>query len=227
LSAAATADGTRRLPPGRHGLPREQVRENQRQRLLSAATEVLAEQGYGGITVTAVAATAGVSTATLYKRFDGLWDCLLAAYEAGADRLCVEIELAGTAAVRGQSATAGIARGLALLATDTPLAKLLLTAPPTGAVALGAARIRLAERLAALLHRAGGGASNGGRRELPAIAGAMALASIQLRAGGPLTDLAPTLSQVLLEPAPERGWEPQPATSQVRTRRPLSTVPSR
>jgi len=227
LSTTASAPRLERLPPGRHKLPREQVRENQRRRLLSAAAEVLAEQGYGGITVTAVAAAAGVSTGTLYKRFDGLWGCLLAAYEAGADRLCAEIELAGTAASRGQSAAAGIARGLALLSAEPPLAKLLLTAPPTGAGALGAARMRLAERLAALLRGSRRSLGDSDQRELPAIAGAMALASIQLRGGGRLTDLAPTLAQVLLGPAPREERRPQPATSQARTRLPLSTVPSR
>jgi AcrR family transcriptional regulator len=200
LTEAGTAPRVERLPPGRHKLPRELVRENQRRRLLSATAEVLAEQGYGAITVTAVANAAGVSTGTLYKRFDGLWGCLLAAYETGADRLCEEIELAATAAPRGQGAAAGIARGLALLAAEPALANLLLTAPPTGAVALGAARVRLAKRLAELLHSARRNSRSEDQRELPAIAGAMALASIQLRAGGQLTDLAPTLAQVLLEP---------------------------
>lgn len=228
MSEAGTAPRAKRLPPGRHGLSRELVRENQRRRLLGAAGAELLEHGYGAITVTAVAAGAGVSTATLYKRFDGLWDCLFAAYEAAADRLCGEIELACAAAGEDARAAAGIARGLSLLAAEPALANLLLTAPPTSAVALGGARVRLAERLAALLRgaRRGPGAEAG--RELPAIAGALALASMQLRSGGRLTDLAPTLAQVLLGPAPgSRRRSAQPATSQARTRLPVSTVPSR
>ncbi|HEX5712290.1 MAG TPA: TetR/AcrR family transcriptional regulator [Solirubrobacterales bacterium] len=228
MSEAGTAARPQRLPPGRHKLTREQVRESQRRRLLSAAAAELAEHGYGAITVTAVAAGAEVSTATLYKRFDGLWDCLLAAYEAGTDRLCGEIELACAAAGEDARAAAGIARGLALLAAEPALANLLLTVPPSNAVALGQARARLAERLAALLRSARHGPAAEDDRELPAIAGALALASIQLRSGGPLTDLAPTLAQVLLGPAPGgRRRSPQPATSQVRTREPVSTVPSR
>jgi TetR/AcrR family transcriptional regulator len=199
LTEAATAARTTRLPPGRHGLSRAEVRESQRQRLLRAAAEVLAEQGYGAITVTAVAATAGVSTATLYKRFDGLWDCLLAAYEAAVDRLCEEIALAGSAA-RGNGASEAIERGLALLASEPALANLLLTAPPTGALALGAARMRLAERLASMLRAVRPHSGDG--RELPLIAGAMALASTRARVGGAdrLGELAPTLVGVLLGP---------------------------
>ena len=200
MTEAGTAPRVERLPPGRHKLPRELVRENQRQRLLSATAESLAEQGYGALTVTAVAGAAGVSTGTLYKRFDGLWGCLLAAYEAGSDRLCEEIELACASAPADERAAAGIARGLALLAAEPALANLLLTAPPTGAVALGAARVRLAERLATLLRRAVGGQAPDGMRELPLVAGAMALVAMRQRAGEQLTDLAPTLAQILLEP---------------------------
>ncbi len=201
MSPAGTATPTKRLPPGRHGLSREEVRESQRQRLLGAAGEVLLEQGYGAITVTAVAAAAGVSTATLYKRFDGLWDCLLAAHETGADRLCEEIAPTGSAAEGDDGGgAAAIARGLELLASDPALANLLLTSPPTNALALGAARMRLAERLAALLRsaRPDSGAADG--RELPLVAGALALAATQARTrgAGQLGGLAPTLTGVLL-----------------------------
>jgi AcrR family transcriptional regulator len=201
LTATGTAAPTKRLPPGRHGLSRQEVRESQRQRLLSAAADVLLEQGYGAITVTAVAAAAGVSTATLYKRFDGLWDCLLAAYEAGADRLCEEIALSDSAAGGDDGGgSAAIARGLKLLASEPTLANLLLTSPPTNALALGAARMRLAERLAALLRSARPDSGAAAGRELPLIAGALALAATQARTrgAGQLGEIAPTLTGILL-----------------------------
>lgn len=188
-----------RLPPGRHKLPRELVRENQRLRLMGAAAERLAERGYAAITVTEVAQGAGVSTGTLYKRFDGLWSCLLEAYEAGADRLCGEIEGA-CAAADAEAGTAGaIAGALALLDSEPALANLLFATPPTHAAALGAARLRLAERLAALLRSARGNPPQAGDRELPLIAGAMALIATRLRSGeGDLADLAPLLGEILL-----------------------------
>lgn len=193
------APAAQRLPPGRHKIPRELVRENQRLRLTSAAAETLAEQGYAAITVTEVAKGAGVSTGTLYKRFDGLWGCLLAAYERGSDRLCEEIQRACSAEEGGAAA---IARALSLLASEPALANLLFATPPTHAAALGSARLRLAERLATLLRAARHGSEEDNRRELPPVAGAMALVSTQLRVGGAsrLRDLGPTLTEILLAP---------------------------
>jgi AcrR family transcriptional regulator len=208
LTGVRTASPERRLPPGRHGLSRELVRESQRRRLMSAAAKTLAEQGYDAITVTAVAKAAGISTGTLYKRFDGLWGCLLAAYEAGADRLCREIELAGAAAAdRREAGAAAIANGLALLGSEPALANLLFTPPPTHAVALGAARLCLAERLATLLHSTRRDGSAGDGRELPLIAGTMSLVARQLRNGEQLPDLGPTLTEILLPLRPETTRE--------------------
>jgi AcrR family transcriptional regulator len=203
LSEAA-GPTAQRLRPGRHNLPRELVRENQRLRLTRAAAETLAEQGYGAITVTRVAKRAGVSTGTLYQRFDGLWGCLLAAYETGSDRLCAEIERACSE----QGAAAAIDRGLSLLSAEPALASLLFATPPTHAAALGNARLRLAERLATLLRSARGENGGAGRRELPSIAGAVALISMRLWAegAGRLEDLGPTLTQILLDPGAGQGY---------------------
>ncbi len=54
---------------------------------MEAVLELLAEQGYGRLTTGAVAARAGVSTATLYRRWPSKRDLLLAAAEqiAGAE----------------------------------------------------------------------------------------------------------------------------------------------
>ena len=48
-----------RLPPGRHGLSREEVVESQRWRLLGAVAEELAESGHVRTTSTRVARRAG------------------------------------------------------------------------------------------------------------------------------------------------------------------------
>ena len=96
----------RRLPPGRHGIPANLVVEHQRRRLLAAMAEALAEHGYASLTTTQVSERASVSTSTFYKHFGNLWDCVLAAYVAAADRLCEEIEAACATPIR-----AGAARG--------------------------------------------------------------------------------------------------------------------
>ncbi|MFD5468611.1 TetR/AcrR family transcriptional regulator [Kitasatospora sp. NPDC127059] len=63
-------------PPPRRGRPRDAARDRA---LLDATLAVLAENGYGGLTTAAVAARAGVSTATLYRRWSSKEDLVIAA----------------------------------------------------------------------------------------------------------------------------------------------------
>jgi AcrR family transcriptional regulator len=57
------SDGDR---PGRGGRPRDPSRDGA---IRAAILQVLAESGYGGLTMDAVAATAGVGKATIYRRW--------------------------------------------------------------------------------------------------------------------------------------------------------------
>ncbi|WP_330233839.1 TetR/AcrR family transcriptional regulator [Nocardia sp. NBC_00508] len=70
-----------RLPRGRHGLPREQVIASQRERILIATAEAMAEGGYIGTSVAAILKRAGVSRETFYEQFRSKEDCFEAAYE--------------------------------------------------------------------------------------------------------------------------------------------------
>ena len=74
-----------RLPRGPHNLTREEVEVSQRARLLQAATEAVAEQGYVKTTVADILARAGVSRATFYQLFRDKEDCFVAAYELNAE----------------------------------------------------------------------------------------------------------------------------------------------
>jgi AcrR family transcriptional regulator len=57
---------------------REQVVREQRERIMQALVEVLAERGFAGATVGLVVRRARVSTRTFYQCFDGLEECLIA-----------------------------------------------------------------------------------------------------------------------------------------------------
>ena len=70
-----------RLPPGRHGLSRVFVAENQRERLLNGVVEAVAEHGYNATTIAAITAAAKISRRTFYEYFEGKEDCFAAAYE--------------------------------------------------------------------------------------------------------------------------------------------------
>jgi AcrR family transcriptional regulator len=76
-----------RLPRGRHGLPREFVAQNQRERLLAALAECLEEKGYDRTTVSAVGKRAGVSKSDFYKQFESKDACFIAAYDDAVERI--------------------------------------------------------------------------------------------------------------------------------------------
>jgi AcrR family transcriptional regulator len=141
-----------RLPGGKRNLSREQVEENQRWRLLVAATQLFAERGYGGTKSGEVAGRACVSRATFYKYFDNIDDCLLAAYEMAADCLCDVVALACQGrADRPEPLKHAVEDALEFLAAEPVVARLLGSEAPAGVRSIVAARERLISRLAALL----------------------------------------------------------------------------
>lgn len=87
----------RQLPRGRHGLSREEVIRSQRERLLLAMAEAVAEHGYARTSVAQVLKRAGVSRESFYEQFSNKEECFLAAYDAAATVL-LEVMGAGLAA---------------------------------------------------------------------------------------------------------------------------------
>jgi AcrR family transcriptional regulator len=117
----------RRLPRGRHGLSREYVAQNQRERLLAAISETLDRNGYDKTTVSSIGSQAHVSKSDFYRHFASKDECFLAAYDDAAERLRIEVlgaceRQAGWA----QRVCEGIAAALAWLAREPGCANLLL-----------------------------------------------------------------------------------------------------
>jgi AcrR family transcriptional regulator len=79
------------LPPGRHGLPRAFVVENQRERILSAVGDVTSVVGYSDMSVEDVIVTAGVSRRTFYEHFKNKEEAFLAAYDAVLAQLLTRV----------------------------------------------------------------------------------------------------------------------------------------
>jgi AcrR family transcriptional regulator len=69
------------LPRGPHQLPREQVQYAQRQRLLMAFTELLADRGYSKLRIADLTKRAAVSNESFYQIFASKEDCACAAYD--------------------------------------------------------------------------------------------------------------------------------------------------
>jgi AcrR family transcriptional regulator len=84
------ADPPDQLPRGRHKLPLETVRASQRQRLLRAMLESVAERGYGPTTVPQVVAAARVGRNAFYELFADKLDCFLVLCEELTDELLQE-----------------------------------------------------------------------------------------------------------------------------------------
>jgi AcrR family transcriptional regulator len=117
-----------RLPPGRHGLPREFVTHNQRERLIAGLAEAIAENGYSGTTIAHITRAAAVSRRTFYEHFGSKDECFVAAY----DTVMNELQGRVTEAFESEhpdwahSIKAGIDAMLEFLAAEPNLARLCM-----------------------------------------------------------------------------------------------------
>jgi AcrR family transcriptional regulator len=73
------------MPPGRHLVPRDFVVQNQRERMLLATAELVAERGYQKTTIELIAKTARVALSTFYEQFSSKEECFLAAFDETTD----------------------------------------------------------------------------------------------------------------------------------------------
>ncbi len=80
-----------RLPRGRHGLPRRFIVHNQRERMLLAVAEAVAEQGFTTTTVADIIARARLSRRTFYEHFADKEECFLAAYDTVVEQLLAAV----------------------------------------------------------------------------------------------------------------------------------------
>jgi AcrR family transcriptional regulator len=70
-----------KLPPGRHLIPSDFVAQNQRERMLLALAELVAERGYQKTTIELIAKTSRVALVTFYEQFSSKEECFLAAFD--------------------------------------------------------------------------------------------------------------------------------------------------
>jgi AcrR family transcriptional regulator len=116
-----------RLPPGRHGLPREFVARNQRERLIAGIAEAVAEHGYAGTTIAHITRAAAVSRRTFYEHFASKDECFVAAYDTVMAELRERITQAFEQGEDWPHAVrAGIAAMLRFLAAEPNLARLCM-----------------------------------------------------------------------------------------------------
>lgn len=122
--------GLPRLPPGRHGLSRDFVVRNQRDRLTVGAISAVAERGYHEASVTEICAAAGVSRRTFYSHFASKQECYLQTFDLISEHLGEEMTEAG-AEEEGwpEKVRARLAALLDVFAANPNLVRFTLVAP--------------------------------------------------------------------------------------------------
>lgn len=110
-----------RLRPGPGRAPGE-VATNQKARIYRALIEIIAAEGYDALTVRRLCGAAAVSSATFYRHFDNLEDCLAEAYAAIMDRTTRRARAARDRAGGGLPGARAALRSVLLDAAQDPVA---------------------------------------------------------------------------------------------------------
>ncbi|HEY1276997.1 MAG TPA: TetR/AcrR family transcriptional regulator [Thermoleophilaceae bacterium] len=140
------------LPPGRHGLSRKFVVENQRERILAAVADVTSAASYVEMTVEDIIVCAGISRRTFYEHFKNKEAAFLAAYDAIVAQLFADV-LAAIDAETGFPARvrAGLGAFLEFVADEPAFARMciveVLSAGPEAVLRRGAAMSAFAQLL--------------------------------------------------------------------------------
>jgi AcrR family transcriptional regulator len=202
--AEELAAGADRLPAGRHGLPREVVTENQRERLLNGVVDAVAEHGYNATTIGAITEAAKISRRTFYEHFKDKEGCFLAAYEM------IDTHVRGSmlaAAERSgpwpERVRASLAALLEVLSRDLGVTRFYLVEPLAAGGEI-AARYRDAMQMLAEALRPDEGLSgaNPEVRDQVLMGGIATLIVRRLKAeqAGTLPELLPELTELTLAP---------------------------
>ncbi len=124
---ARTHEGEPGLPRGRSGLPADEVREAQRERLLRAVIAAVDSAGFRDVTVADIVRGARVSRAAFYAHFADKEDCFLAATRLGgllmADRVVSATQKVPDDASAEDKLRAGIAAYVEFLAEEPAFAR--------------------------------------------------------------------------------------------------------
>lgn len=114
------------LRPGRSSRSREEVRSNQRERILYAIAEVAARKGYAASTIAEITTAAGVDPRVFYTHFPGKQEAFLAAHELGFQHtMAIAASAFFSAAAWPERAWQGILAGTQFQATHPAITHIL------------------------------------------------------------------------------------------------------
>ena len=210
-------DGGRELAPlrgGRHGLSREQVTQSQRERLLAAAVQVVARDGYQASTVHEIARTASVSSRDFYENFSGKEECFLSAFDIVVEHTrALLTEAAEPEPDWAHETIAGMRAAMRFASAEQDLTHVCLIAALTASPAILVRRSEALLEMVPFLRR--GREQRGGAEPLPesteesVIGGLVVLVARSIGTGRSLEAVFPDLVDFVLSPylGPERASE--------------------
>ena len=198
---------TTRLPAGRHGLPREFILQNQRERITTALVDVVAERGYNATTVANITKAASVSRRTFYEHFPDKEACFLAAYAMVSSHILDSMQVAADAfEAWPQKVRAALATMLRFLAGEPELARVCMIEPVAAGGEIAARHRSLMQSFVTILKA--GRPQHSGKRPLPEateetlVGGIISLIVREINAGRTeqLEKLLPDLVELTMAP---------------------------
>jgi len=196
-----------RLPAGRHGLPREFIVQNQRERIITALVDTVAERGYNATTVAHITKAASVSRRTFYEHFADKEACFLAAYDMVAGHIRDSMKAAADSFEEwSQQVRAALSTLLRFLAGEPELARLVMIEPIAAGGEIAARHRTTVAGFAEILKA--GRPEHAGERPLPeateetVVGGILSLIVREISAGRAedLEKLLPDLVELTLAP---------------------------
>jgi AcrR family transcriptional regulator len=127
MSTLAGTQQGKGLPRGRHGLPPEEARALQRERILRATLSAVGELGHRATTMREIARRAHVSLSAVYEHFPDKEACVLTAVDEAMDALRARVEerlaALGPEALASEQLRAALHANLAFFASEPELAR--------------------------------------------------------------------------------------------------------
>ena len=174
--------------------PRGALAASQRERLLAAAEQLIAEKGCAKTTIEAIVKGAGVSSVTFYEHFADKEECFVAAFDRAVEELRAELRAAVSDDLPwADRVRAGLAALLAAIDADPQRARLCFVEAQQGGPRMQARYDEVLDAVAAELADPLGQAIAGGLAWL-------VREQLELGGGGSAQDLLPRMTEVVLAP---------------------------
>ena len=179
--------------------PRGVLAAGQRERLLAATEQLIAEKGCAGTTIEAIVKLAGVSSVTFYEHFRDKEECFVAAFDLAVEQSRAALrETVPKDGPREEQLRAGLTALLAAVDAEPQRARLCFVEAQKGGPLMRARYDEMLDVAAAVLDDPLGQAIAGGLAWL-------LREQLELGGGGSARELLPEMTEVVLAPQPAHG----------------------